>query len=373
MNLMASITRRPNGQWRARYRDNTGKEHARHFTRRVDAQRWLDTITTAVGTGSYVDPRRAKTTIGQVADQWLAGKINLKVSSRTRYSNALTVHVLPRWGAVPLDKVTHADVQAWIANLTASGLSGASVRKVTGVLSAVLDLAVKDKRLPSNPARGVNLPRANTARRRYLTATQVAQLADAAGPHRLVILTLAYTGLRWSELAALRVADVDLMRRRLNVTQAMVEIRGHLIWGTPKTHEHRAVPIGAILVDQLTRHIAGKHPDDLLFTTPTGRPLRNRDARRTWFDHAAEAIGEKGLTPHELRHTAASLAVSAGANVKAVQRMLGHASAAMTLDVYSDLFDDDLDAVANRLDQVLRASRETVARPSTVTRITRQA
>jgi integrase len=75
-------------------------------------------------------------------------------------------------------------------------------------------------------------------------------------------------------------------------------------------------------------------------------------ARRSWFDAAAAAIGESGLTPHELRHTAASLAVGAGANVKAVQRMLGHASAAMTLDRYADLFDDDLDAVADRLDSI---------------------
>jgi len=85
--------------------------------------------------------------------------------------------------------------------------------------------------------------------------------------------------------------------------------------------------------------------------------LRNRTARRCWLDSAATAIGEPGLTPHELRHTAASLAVSAGANVKAVQRMLGHASAAITLDRYADLFDDDLDAVADRLDAVRESSR----------------
>ena len=95
-----------------------------------------------------------------------------------------------------------------------------------------------------------------------------------------------------------------------------------------------------------------------MFTTSTGPTLRNRNARRSSFDNAAAAIGEPGLTPHELRHTAASLAVSAGANVKAVQAMLGHASAAMTLDTYADLFDDDLDAVADRLDAVVRAARD---------------
>ena len=81
-----------------------------------------------------------------------------------------------------------------------------------------------------------------------------------------------------------------------------------------------------------------------------GKPLRNLNFRRDVFDKAAEDAGLSGFTPHELRHTAASLAVSAGANVKAVQKMLGHASAAMTLDVYSGLFDDDLDGVAARLD-----------------------
>jgi integrase len=89
--------------------------------------------------------------------------------------------------------------------------------------------------------------------------------------------------------------------------------------------------------------------------------LRNRIFRRAGFDRGAESVGLPGLVPHELRHTAASLAVSAGANVKAVQRMLGHASAAMTLDTYADLFDDDLDAVADRLDVAARAVRENPA------------
>ena len=117
-----------------------------------------------------------------------------------------------------------------------------------------------------------------------------------------------------------------------------------------------------ILVDDLAIALADRHRDDLAFPSSQGGVLRNRNARRDWFDDAAAAaIGEPGLTPHELRHTAASLAVSAEANVKAVQRMLGHASAAMTLDRYADLFDDDLDAVAERLDAVARTAREFLA------------
>jgi integrase len=126
------------------------------------------------------------------------------------------------------------------------------------------------------------------------------------------------------------------------------EVQGHLISGTPKNHQARSVPIPGLVADLLAEGVAGKAADDLVFTTWRGKPLRNLNFRRDVFDRAAGDAGLSGLTPHELRHTAASLAVSAGANVKAVQRMLGHASAAMTLDVYSGLFDDDLDGVAER-------------------------
>jgi integrase len=131
------------------------------------------------------------------------------------------------------------------------------------------------------------------------------------------------------------------------------------------------MPLARSLVEPMTRQLAGKGPDDLVFTSPTGDVLRNGNFRHRVFDSAAESVGLSGVTPHDLRHTAASLAIAAGANVKAVQRMLGHASAAMTLDVYAGLFGDDLDAVADRLDQAAPASRadqvRTTAHPGTTT------
>jgi integrase len=165
-----------------------------------------------------------------------------------------------------------------------------------------------------------------------------------------VILALAYSGLRWGELAALRVRDVDLLRGRLSVRRAVTEVNGRLVWTTPKDKEARSVPVPSFLRDELARAIEHRGPDDLLFPAPQGGVLRVRSARRAWFNNAVTEAGLGGLTPHMLRHTAASLAVSAGANVLAVQRMLGHQKASMTLDVYSDLFDGDLDEVAGRLD-----------------------
>jgi integrase len=369
---LSSIERRTrNGQlrWYARYRDPAGKQRVKVFDRRQEAVKFLTTVEGSKLAGAYIDPARAKTTVGTIAKQWKAAKINLKPTTRARYESALDVHVLPRWRDVPLERVEHGEVQAWLADLTASGQSAASVRKCYGVISSILALAVRDRRIPSNPAAGVSLPRVHERPKKYLTGKQVAQLAQAAATppnerlrgvfaqYRLAVLVLAYCGLRWSELAALKVRAVDLMRRRLEITEAVTEINGaRLVWGVPKSHQSRSVPIPRFLADELAVHLAGRAQDDLVFTTMRGAVLRNRNARHYWFDAAAEAIGQDGLTPHELRHTAASLAVSSGANVKAVQRMLGHASAAMTLDRYADLFDDDLDAVAERMDAAARES-----------------
>jgi integrase len=373
---VASIEKRVrNGQarWYARYRDPSGNQRTKTFNRKLDAERYVTSIESAKLAGAYVDPVRAKMTVGELAQQWTAGKVNLKPTTRARYDSALNVHVLPRWNSTPLARVEHGDIQKWVAEMTARKQSGAAVRKSFGVFSSILDLAVRTKRIPSNPAAGVHMPPMNQKRRRYLTAKEVGQLAiasaalpaerprrgtDAAfAQYRLAVLVLAYCGLRWSELAGLKVARVDLMRRRIEVAEAVTEIDGGtIVWGTPKSHERRSVPLPRFLADELLPHLAGRPGDDLVFTAPAGGVMRNRTARRAWFNRAAAAIGAPGLTPHELRHTAASLAVSAGANVKAVQRMLGHASAAMTLDRYADLFDDDLDAVAERLDALARAA-----------------
>lgn len=166
------------------------------------------------------------------------------------------------------------------------------------------------------------------------------------------------------EAAALRVRRVDLLRRRVEVAESVTEVGGRAVAGTPKTHQRRSVPLPRSLVEPMTRQLVGRGPDELVFTAPAGGVLRNGNFRRRVFDPAVEAVGLSGLAPSDLRHTAASLAIAAGANVKAVQRMLGHASAAMTLDVYAGLFGEDLDEVADRLDDAAAASRADLVRTS---------
>jgi len=227
------------------------------------------------------------------------------------------------------------------------------VRTVIIVLSGALQLADDDGRLAANPAHRLKLPRQMKNRKKFLTHQRVAALAAAVDEKPkgegfgLLVFVLAYCGLRWGELAGLRVRDLDFSRRRLNVRETMVEVDEYFEVAPPKNYEERSIPVPEFIMDRLAEHIRMKALDDHVFVSSrNGSVMRNRTFRRYWFDEAAEAIGVPGLTPHELRHTCASLAVSVGANVKAVQLMLGHASAAITLDVYADLFDDDLGDVA---------------------------
>jgi integrase len=169
-----------------------------------------------------------------------------------------------------------------------------------------------------------------------------------------LVYFLAYTGVRWGEAAGVRARDVDFERRRISIVDNAVDVSGTIIVGTPKTHRVRTVPLPSFLADQLASALAGLRPDDLVFGDGIHH-LRLPHSVRGRFEATVTRLQRDNaafprLTPHDLRHTAASLAIASGANVKAVQRMLGHASAAMTLDVYADLFEDDLDRVADSLE-----------------------
>ena len=360
---MATVERRVRDgrvTWQVRWRDPAGRQRKKSFEKRSTADDHLTSVKHGMRTGSYVDPAAGRVTVGDWSARWLAAQGHLKPSTHARYAGIIARQVVPRWGTTQLATVRHADVAAWVSDLP---LAPATVRYVHRVFSLMLDLAVRDGRLAVNPATGVRLPRALPAEKRFLDHQGVQQVADAAGEYRTLVLVLSYCGLRWGEAAALRVGRLDLMRRRLVVAESVTEVRGRLVWGTPKSHQQRSVPVPRFLVDDLAVQVAGKGADALVFTTTRGAALRNLNWRRDVFDAAATSVGLDGLTPHELRHTAASLAVSAGANVKAIQRMLGHASAAMTLDRYAGLFDDDLDGVAERLDTAARVPGVPLARP----------
>jgi integrase len=164
------------------------------------------------------------------------------------------------------------------------------------------------------------------------------------------VLFLAYTGLRWGEMAALQVHRLDLLRRRALIAESVTPVKGVMTFGPTKGHERREVPLPRFLLTDLSRQVAGRAPSALVFTGERGAVMRSQTFQRAALTRAADECGISGFHPHELRHTAASLAIASGADVKVLQQMLGHKSATMTLDQYGHLFGDRLDIVADAMD-----------------------
>lgn len=354
-------------RFRLRYTDDQGKRvERRGFRTKGDARLAFSNIDVAISRGDYVDPKSARVSVATLGAKWLAGRTHMKPSAREPLDIAWRLYVEPMWGQRKIGEIRHSEVQAWVSALTTgkavTGHKGSTtgpksatvVIRAYGILAAILDVAVLDRQLSSNPARGVNLPRKGKKARVYLTHAQVEALAIEAGAHGTLVRLLAYSGIRWGEAVGLRVSALDLLRRRLLVRENAVRVSGGIVVGTPKSHEQRTVPVPRFLIEELSGLCVGKGRDSLVFGDGVSflRTPTNRDG---WFQQAVKRAMAADphmprVTIHDLRHTAASLAVSSGANVKLIQRMLGHASAAMTLDVYADLFQDDIDDVAERLD-----------------------
>ena len=336
----------------------------RGFVRKRDAELWLAEVESSRARGNYIDPQASKITIDTLGETWLEAKrSSMKPSSFAPVDTAWRLRVQPTWGRWEVGGLRHTDIRAWVAKLSTQ--TGATVTiRTFGVLASILDDAVYDGRIPANPARmgRIGLPKKGRGRHGYLTHEEVIRLAQSSGDRKLLVLVLAYTGIRWGEEIALRVKDLDLVRGRLHVASNAVEVHGKIHVGTPKSHKGRLVPIPRFLVELLAAAVRGRSQDALVFPGKDGQYLRRTRAdegSKSWFKTALAKAGIPAMTTHDLRHTAASLAVRAGANVKTIQRMLGHTSAAMTLDVYSDLFETDLDAVSSALDTA--ASRAGVA------------
>lgn len=350
-------------RYRVRYRAPDNRQtDKRGFTRKRDAEAFANTVEVSKLKGEYVAPSDARVTLGELGPAWLARqKGHLKPSGYAVMETTRRLRVEPRWGSTPIGDIRPTAVQAWLSGLSEPNgdtkpVGAAVVKRTHFILARILADAVRDNLIAKNPTAGVKLPRTSRKRPVYLTHGQVGALADAAGEWDGLVLLLAYCGLRWGEAIGLRVHDLDMLRKRASTTENAVQSGNGIHVGMPKAHKQRTVPLPEFLLPYLARQCEGKRRDGLLWPGDDGGHLRRPHPVSGWFAKAVKASGVPRVTPHDLRHTAASLAVSAGANVKAVQKMLGHASAAMTLDVYADLFDDDLEAVANALSSARAAS-----------------
>ncbi|MCV7377646.1 site-specific integrase [Mycobacterium alsense] len=303
--------------------------------------------------GRRFDPRLGRITLTRIWDQFAASK-EPAVSEKTwsGYTQHWELRISPRFGHLPVYEITRKDIQRFIDGLKVGPWAKMSTLRL---LRSILELAREDGRIHANPARGCSAGRLPARdRHRYLTATEVAALAAACGDQGDIVTILAYTGLRWSELVGLRVGDVDLTARRLYVRQAAPEVEGRIVVGPPKTRAAvRAVPLPQVVIDALKPRVIGRAPDEQAVTSPNGGFLRSNNWRRhTHWSRALQNTQLAPLTIHDLRHTYASLARASGADLRYVQKTMGHSTPTVTANIYSDLYSDELDQVATNLDRL---------------------
>lgn len=351
---MASIKKRDNGKWRARYRDEAGKEHARHFARRADAQAWLDEQTAKLVTGTHVAPRQARTTVGEWCDTWLAGYGGNRKST-VRQAEVHIARIRTAFGSMPLGSVRPSHVRTWCAQLAAEGLADSYVYALHARLSQLYADAVHDGLVPKSPCSRRTSPSAGKQRPYVCTTEQMWALHDAMPEHlRAAVLLGAFGGLRLAEACGLRVSDVDFMRGV--VTPAVQYPAEPLKTETSKT----PVPIPQSLTLELSAHVARWQAETLL-VNEYGRQLTPWTLERAIRSARAKV---PGLPPtfryHDLRHYLASMLIASGADVKVVQARLRHASAKTTLDTYAHLWPDADESTRAAIDAVMAARADSL-------------
>lgn len=337
---MASIQKRPNGQWRARYRDHAGKEHARHFSRKRDAQDWLDSVSSSLRTGTYTAPAARKLTVSQWSVQWLAGYENRRASS-VRQARTHLGRINARFGDWPLSTVMPSDVKAWTAELKAEGLAASTIYALHSRLRHLLEDAVHDGLLARNPCSKRTAPRTGRPRAYVATTGQVWALYEAMPTpgYRNAVLLGAFAGLRLAEVCGLEIEHVDW---EASVIHPTVQHGGLEL----KTHMSRTpIPVPVDLVAMLRENVEAAGSDGSVAVNEWGRaPSPSRVEHHFRQARAAVQAVDPGLPDgfrfHDLRHYFASLLISAGLDIKTVQTRLRHESASTTLDVYGHMFPD---------------------------------
>jgi integrase len=374
-----SVQRYTTKSGKVRYRARV-KHHGREvatsvFDRKRDAEDWEDDQKRRLRLGEWHDPRRGQVALSVVAVDWLESRNSLKRKTLALETSAWRNHIEPKFGKVPVASITSADIATWVGRLIASGAAQSTVARHLAVFRGLLAFAVQDGRITKNPAERVAAPTSGKVRRegQFLTSKEVLALAEACSTvteddpadaldYGDLVKVLAYLGPRWGELAGLQVRDrlrvpghgVRLQRAVLSSMET-----GSLYVDTLKSKRARTAPLVDELVPIFDRWCAGKNPDDWIFHAPRGGPLSERNWKRSvgWAE-AIKKIERPALRVHDLRHTCASLWLAAGADPKVLQRILGHASAAMTMDLYGHLVDDNLWSSAERLGGTLGASDE---------------
>lgn len=355
---MSNIAKVPTGKWRARYRDDAGVQHARHFARKVDAQNWLDEVTTSIVTGMYVNPKSGKITFRQYAEQWRAIQMH-RPTTQAHTENVLKNHAYPAFGDRPISSIMPSDIGVWVKKMSAT-LSPSFVGTIHGIVSGIFRSAIRDRRIVANPCDGTKLPTLTKVEIIPPTTEMIGELVAGAPDRWKALITFAAgTGMRNGECLGLTRDRVDFLRRTVTVDRQMITVVGRPPFlGPPKTKASvRTIPLPDVAVSALSEHVRlfniGEF--DLLFSDPGNKAMsRSAFSARVWRPTVKAAKITTPIRFHDLRHFYASLLIRHGESIKTVQARLGHASASETLDTYSHLWPDSDDRTREAIDSILK-------------------
>lgn len=347
------VRQRDNGRWQARHQTADGRQHSATFDSYDDAHSWLRLEAIALGDRSWIDRRDGRISFADWSHHWReAGTRGLRPSTVQRDLEYLERYLLPAFGDYELGDLEAATVDRFVGDMSAR-LAPATVHKAAQILSKILDEAVRARRIPTNPAAGVRLPKVEREEMRFLTPAEVRKLADTmVDQYRAAVYLGAYAGLRAGEMFGLRVGRLN--GAVVEVGEIVTEVAGRQIFGPPKTRAgRRRVQLPGKVADMLAEHVVGKPADAHVFEAPLGGPVRLASWRSRYWRPATAAAGLDGLRVHDLRHTAVALWIAAGASPLEVARRAGHSSVSVVLDRYGHLLPGTEDKLAASLDDMV--------------------
>lgn len=352
-------------RWHARYADRSGKEYARDFKLKRDAQNWIDEQTAGLVSGQWVSPAATRQTLRAYVEDWISRQV-VRPSSEELYRHHLDKHILPELGPVRLEELTRPMVQALVKKWSQTAAASTTHSRYH-TLAIVLRAAVSDRVLVRTPAEKISLPALDPKHMLTPISTEtVLALAESITPrYRALVLVAAGTGMRRGELLGLtrdRVADpfgTILIDRQ----QARSSTSDRIVFGPPKTaSSNRTIHVAPIVVQAIKDHeeAYGLGPAGLVFSNSLGLVLTASTLQSAWA-HAAKNVGTDA-TPHDLRHYFASVQLAGGISIKELQAQLGHKNASETLDTYGHLMKEDRAHSRSLMEQALGGS-PSAARP----------
>ena len=364
-NRMGSIRQRPDGRYEGRYTGADGRQHSVYGKSPKAVGEALREATHSVDAGTWLEP--SAVTVREWMDEWVRDYCaHTTQHTRDHYSTISALYILPTLGDVRLAVLSETHVRRMVGDLQRrkgdKALNPSTVRMAAKILSIALNAAVRAKLIRENVAASVPLPRPEKAAMHIIDRPAIPAFIKAAQathyPEALILML--QTGLRSGELRGLTWDDWDEDASVLHVRHQLTP-EGTL--APPKDHSTRDIVVGPEVAATLRaqrRRIAemkllagGKWKDDplsasMIVRSTNGGPL-SASALENAVSRLAEPLNLPGLRPHDLRHSYAVAALRAGADPKTVQHNLGHASAAMTLDIYAAYTTDAAAEAARRI------------------------